>query len=232
LSNWRVVWWYFDNRLVFSQDMLQSSNIDVNCVLTFFKVFASFSFDDHVRFCELIQMSFGGAWEITIQCLEQFFPLCHHGQIKSPLIVLSQQPWKRKAPSTWKQMNLWVISWLLKPPYDYLKDLVITKVRLFAYPPPTTHYDVRRTNVLFHAYIAYTRIKIHDWLSIVITSFVFQKAKFSLASTLSFFQLLLTYKICHFSTSPIKPMYFGITRTFNNTNIFCIILWLGGGGHD
>lgn len=92
MSNWRVVWWYFDIRcFVFSQDMLQSSNIDVNCVLTFFKVLASFSFDDHVRFSELIQMSFGGAWEITMQWLEQFFPLCHHGQIKSPLIMLSLQ---------------------------------------------------------------------------------------------------------------------------------------------
>jgi hypothetical protein len=99
-----------------------------------------------------------------------------------------------------------------KPAYDYIKDLVITKVRLFAFPPLTTHYDVKRTNVLFHAYITYTRIKIHDWLSIVITSFVFQKEIFSLSSTLSFYQLLLTYKICHLSTSPIRPMYFGIIK--------------------
>lgn len=126
-------------------------------------------------------------------------------------------------------MNLWVISWLLKPPYDYVKDLVITRVRLFAFPPPTTHYDVRRTNVLFHAYITYTRIKIHDWLSRVITSFVFQKTKLSLAFILSFFQHLLTCKICHLLTSPIKPMFFGKSRTFNDTNNFCIILWLGGG---
>ncbi len=79
------------NVLCSAKTCFKGSDIDVNCVLTFFKVFANFSFHDHVRFSELIQMSFGGAWEITIQWLEQFFQLCHHGQIKYPLIVLSLQ---------------------------------------------------------------------------------------------------------------------------------------------
>jgi hypothetical protein len=46
-------------------------------------------------------------------------------------------------------MNLWIISWLVKPLYS-IKDWVITRVKSFAFPPPTTHYHVKRTCILFH----------------------------------------------------------------------------------
>jgi hypothetical protein len=102
-------------------------------------------------------------------------------------------------------------------------------VRLFASPPPTTHYDVRRTNVLFHAYITYTRIKIHDWLSIVITSFVFQKAKFSLASTLSSFNFYSHIKFAISQLAPSNQCILGLQEHSTTQIIFALFYDLGGG---
>jgi hypothetical protein len=56
-----------------------------------------------------------------------------------------------------------------------MKDSIIIRVRLLIIPASITCYNVKRISTLLHAYITYTWIEIHDWLSIVVISSTFKE---------------------------------------------------------
>jgi hypothetical protein len=66
----------------------------------------------------------------------------------------------------------------------YKGNSIITRLRLFAFPPPTTCYNVERRIIFFNACIMYTWIKIHDLLSTVLTSFTLKETKLAPTTTL------------------------------------------------